>query len=102
MPSTSGLAPLVHAAAGGDEAAWNALVDRFSGLVWAVARAHRLGAADAADVSQTTWLRLVENLTRLRDPEAVGAWLASTARREALRVLRRGSREAALPEDGDW
>ncbi len=96
MPE-SAAAALVLAAADGDQRAWNELVERFSGLVWAIARAHRLGPADAADVSQTTWLRLVEHLGRLRDPEHVGGWLATTARHECLRVIRRANRE--LPDD---
>ena len=56
--------------------------------MWAVARAHRLRDADAADVSQATWLRLLQNLGQLKEPARVGAWLATTARRECLRVLR--------------
>ena len=36
------VAPLLLAAASGDSAAWDTLVDRFSGLLWATARAHRL------------------------------------------------------------
>jgi RNA polymerase sigma factor (sigma-70 family) len=72
--------------------AWSRLVDRFSGLVWSVARSHRLSQADAADVAQTTWLHLVEHLDRLQRPDAVGAWLATTARRESLRVLRINAR----------
>jgi RNA polymerase sigma factor (sigma-70 family) len=80
---------MVAAAAAGDRAAWDAIVRRYAGLVWSVARAFRLGDADAADVSQATWLRLVEHLDQLRDPAALGAWLATTARREALTVLRR-------------
>ena len=62
----------VVAAAGGDSEAWERLVERFSGLVWAVARSHRLSDADAADVTQTTWLRLAEHLHRIRQPERVG------------------------------
>jgi RNA polymerase sigma factor (sigma-70 family) len=91
-PPTAGLTELVHSAADGDQEAWDALVDRFSGLVWSIARAHRLSAADAADVSQTTWLRLVEHLDQIRNPDGVGAWLATTARHESLRVLRVGQR----------
>lgn len=79
---------LVRAAAGGDQGAWDGLVERYHRLVWAVIRSYRLDAADAADVSQTTWLRLVEHLGSLRDPDRVGAWLATTARREALRLAR--------------
>jgi RNA polymerase sigma factor (sigma-70 family) len=88
---------LVHRAAEGDQQAWNTLVEEFGGLVWATTRAHRLSPADAAEVSQTTWLRLVENLERLHDPAHVGAWLATTARRECLQVLRHASR--VIPHD---
>jgi RNA polymerase sigma factor (sigma-70 family) len=82
----------VRAAAAGDAAAWTALVEGFSGLVWSVARGYRLGHADAADVYQTTWLRLAEHLGRIENPERVGAWLATTARHESLRVTRRSAR----------
>ena len=92
------LGQLVAAAAAGDTAAWEEIVDRFSSLVWATARAHRLSRDDAADVAQTTWLRLVEHLDRIRDPERLGAWLATTARHESLRVIRRGGRERASDE----
>lgn len=91
------VAGLVSAAAAGDQAAWNALVQQFGGLVWHVARAHRLGDADAADVSQTVWLRLVESLPRLREPAALPGWIVTTARHESLRVLRLSGRE--LPAD---
>jgi RNA polymerase sigma factor (sigma-70 family) len=90
--AVSDVEQLVRDAAAGDQAAWNRLVERFNGLVWAVARAHRLAGADASDVVQTTWLRLVENLDRVQDPERVGAWLATTARRECLRTLRLSAR----------
>jgi RNA polymerase sigma factor (sigma-70 family) len=82
----------LHAAAAGDQQAWNALVERHNGLLWAVARSHRLSSADAADVVQTTWLRLVEHLPAIKNPECLGAWLATTARRESLRTLQRGAR----------
>ncbi len=90
---------LVRAAAQGDQAAWDTLVDRFAGLVWSVARAHRLHGADAADVSQTTWLRLVEHLDRLRDPDRVGGWLATTARNECLRVIRKAGRQVPTGDE---
>jgi RNA polymerase sigma factor (sigma-70 family) len=90
---------LIRAANDGDEAAWGAIVDRFAGLVWATARAHRLAPAEAADIAQTTWLRLVENLDRINDPERLGAWLATTARRECLRHIRLRGRELPVGED---
>jgi RNA polymerase sigma factor (sigma-70 family) len=84
---------LVLAAANGERAAWDELVSRFKGLVWGVARGHRLPQEDVAEVFQTTWLRLVENLARLREPDRVGAWLATTARRESLRIIQQKGRE---------
>lgn len=84
---------LLDAARRGDQTAWDALVTRFSGLLWAIARGYRLDVADAHDAVQMTWLRLVENLDRIADPERLGAWLATTARRECLQLLRKAGRE---------
>jgi RNA polymerase sigma factor (sigma-70 family) len=80
---------LVAAAAAGDERAWNEIVEQFGSMIWAITRAHRLSDADAADVTQATWLKLIDHLGRLQEPGRVGAWLATTARRECLCVLRR-------------
>lgn len=91
-PSTS---DLLRCAADGDQGAWDQLVERYSRLVWAVARGHRLGHADAADVFQTTWLRLVEHAGRLQRPEQLAAWLSTTARHECLRLVRLRQRERA-------
>src|SRR5271165_2750307 len=96
------LGTLVRRAAEGDEQAWAALVGRFASLVWGIARGHGLTQADAADVSQTTWLRLAEQLKLIRQPERIGAWLATTARRECLRTLRRQKREVPVEECADW
>ncbi|WP_246148631.1 RNA polymerase sigma factor [Nonomuraea turkmeniaca] len=82
-------AELVHAAAGGDRSAWDELESRFGPLMWAVARACGLGPADAADVVQGAWLRLLQHLESIKDPAAVGGWLATTVRREALLLLRK-------------
>ena len=83
---------LVTSAASGDAGAWQVIVERFSGLVWSVVRAYRLGSADAADVFQTTWLRLAEHIGRIEQPDRVGAWLATAARRECLQCLRSAGR----------
>jgi RNA polymerase sigma factor (sigma-70 family) len=93
----SSTAELVRAARAGSQCAWNELVDRFSQLLWHIARGARLNHADAADVVQTTWLRLVENLDRIREPYAVPGWLVTTCHREALRVLRANAR--CCPKD---
>ena len=83
---------LVRHAADGDLAAWEALVGRYTGMVWGIARSYGLGHADAGDVHQTVWLRLVEHLGRLTNPDGVGSWLATTTRRECLRTRKRAAR----------
>ena len=86
------IAGLLRAATRGDDVAWDGLVEEFGRMVWAIARAHRLSDADAADVAQSTWSQLLEHLDSIHQPERVGAWLATTARRESLRVLRLAKR----------
>jgi RNA polymerase sigma factor (sigma-70 family) len=95
----SATATLLARAAQGDQGAWNELVDEHSRLLWSVARSFRLDAADANDVVQTTWLRLLEHLDRIEDPSRLVGWLVTTARREAMRVLRRSGRERPVVED---
>lgn len=88
---------LVISARDGDSASWDAVVDRFLPLVHRVISNYRLSPADAADVNQTVWLRLVEHLGELREPAALAGWIMTTARRESLRLLE--TRNRSLPVD---
>jgi RNA polymerase sigma factor (sigma-70 family) len=81
------LTDLVKAAAAGDASSWDSIVARFSPLVLSVTARYRLADADVADVSQTLWLRLVQNLRGLREPQALPGWIVTTTRNECLRVL---------------
>ncbi|HRW17564.1 MAG TPA: sigma-70 family RNA polymerase sigma factor [Dermatophilaceae bacterium] len=99
MGSGGTLTALVRAAESGDQRAWDEIVERFSGLLWAVARSHRLESHLAADVVQSTWLHLVESLSTIAEPEALPGWLLTVSRREALRVLRSVGREAPFRDD---
>jgi RNA polymerase sigma factor (sigma-70 family) len=89
---SSDLVDLLARVRKGDADAWAVLTDHFTGLLWSIARGLRLGDADAADAVQTTWLRLVENLDAIREPERIGGWLATTVRRECLDIQRRSAR----------
>jgi len=92
---------LVRASADGDEAAWNELVRRFAPRVMAVIRSYRLAPADAEDVCQTVWLKLVEHLDGLRDPEALPGWLRSTTMHECIRQLERKRRTVPVDPQSD-
>jgi DNA-directed RNA polymerase specialized sigma24 family protein len=88
---------LVARANSGDQDAWDQLVARYGGLVWAVAHAHDLRHADASQVSQVTWLLLTQHLGLLQQPERLGSWLQRTATREAYRMGRLRGYEAPTP-----
>ena len=88
---------LVRAIADDDQEAWNELVRRFANPVMAVIRSYRLTPADAEDVYQTVWLKLVVHRDSLRDPEALPGWLRSTAMHECIRQLER--RRRTVPVD---
>jgi len=82
------LAALIARAAKGDQNAWEELVERFAPLVWSICRRYSMERADIDDVAQTVWLRLVERLSTIREPNALPGWLATTTQRECLRLLR--------------
>ena len=94
-PTLLSTAELVAAVCAQDPRAWEELVQRYRGMVRGIARSFRLSESDTADVVQNTWLRAVERLGTLRDPERLGGWLATTTRRECLLLLRRTTREVA-------
>jgi RNA polymerase sigma factor (sigma-70 family) len=87
---------LVTRAAGDDPGAWNELVDRYAPLVWAICTRYELSRHDCEDVGQTVWLLLVEQLGKLREPAALPGWLATTTKRECLRVVTAGHRSDRL------
>jgi RNA polymerase sigma factor (sigma-70 family) len=89
---------VVSAAIDGDPSAWAELVRRYTPQLWRTARSYRLNHADAAEVLQITWLRMVENLGRVREPGAIAGWLSTTARRESVRIARGNGRVALVAE----
>lgn len=93
------LVDLVNSAVLGDQAAWEALVGRFSRLVWGICAAYRLNTADSGDVFQLTWLRLLEHLDSIREPARLPGWLATTCRRECQVQLRRNRRLQPIDDD---
>jgi RNA polymerase sigma factor (sigma-70 family) len=92
----------VRRAATGDVYAWNRLVDQYSRLLWSITSNYKLGESDAADVLQTTWMRLIEHIDRIEQPARVGSWLASTARNECLRHLAARKRIVLVQEDSEF
>src|SRR6516162_6657162 len=98
---SSAIARLVRCAAEGDRQAWERLVDQYARLSWSITGEFRLAESDAADVAQTTWLRLLEHIHRIEYPDRVGSWLAATARNECLRSIAAHKRVVLGHDDAD-
>ncbi|MET8009814.1 sigma-70 family RNA polymerase sigma factor [Streptomyces sp. NPDC005271] len=87
---------LVDGCLAGDQDCWNRIVERYAPLIWAIARSHRLSTADCADVSQATWLRVVQHLDKLRSHDRLTQWISTSARRESLKHLEKAGRSVPV------
>lgn len=89
-------AALIHACRRGDVTAWEALVNRYQRLIYAIPRRAGLDDDACADVFQRTFALLVEHLDRIEQPERVRAWLVTTARRATQRASQKANRTQPL------
>jgi RNA polymerase sigma factor (sigma-70 family) len=71
----------------------NRLVRLLTPVLWQVVRAYGVSRPEAEDIVQTTWLAVMGKADTVREPNAVGRWITTVARREAWRVSRHGRRE---------
>ena len=100
---------MLAALAAGDDATWDATVRRYERLLRSSARAVLRSDADVDEAVQRTWVLLFRNATHIKDPRALPGWLSTTARREALAIVRAQQRsvptedvgDRIAPEDGD-
>lgn len=94
---------LILACRRGEEAAWEELVHRYQRLVYAIPRRAGLDEEAAADVFQRTFAQLLNKLDVLEQPSRVGAWLVTTAKRDAWRMAQRARLTTPLPTPGgEW
>lgn len=90
---------LVRRCALGDAAAWDRLVARYERLVFSVALRNGLNREDAAEVTQTTFVTLLESIGDLRQEDRLAFWLMTVARRQAWRLRRRQARLEPWTDD---
>jgi RNA polymerase sigma factor (sigma-70 family) len=89
---------LVTACISGDEQAWSELIDRYNRLIFSIPLKQGLDRDQAADIFQAVCLDLVAELPRLRDPQALPAWLIQTTLHKVSKWRRRNDRFVA--DDG--
>ena len=93
------MAAIVRRAAAGHQDAWEVLMATYNPLLWSIGAQFRSPPDRTADLVQATWLRLIVGITRIRSPEAVGAWLLVTMRRLCLSAAAESRRERQVPFD---
>jgi RNA polymerase sigma-70 factor (ECF subfamily) len=76
----------------GDEAAFAELVGRYHRRLRYYLRKMLADAHRADDALQDVWLEVFRGLPRLRDSDALAAWMYRIARRRAVRLLRQRQR----------
>jgi DNA-directed RNA polymerase specialized sigma24 family protein len=87
----------LQALAAGDDATWQATVRRYEGVLRSAARVVLRSDADVDEAVQRTWVLLFRNAARINDPQCLPGWLSTTARREALAILR--AQQRAIPSE---
>jgi RNA polymerase sigma factor (sigma-70 family) len=83
---------LVAACLRGDEAAWHDLIERYNRLIYSIPLKLGLTRDEATDIFQAVCLDLVTELPRLRDPQALPAWLIQVTRRKVIKAKRKSER----------
>jgi RNA polymerase sigma factor (sigma-70 family) len=88
---------LLQALTAGDDATWQTTVRRYECLLRSAARVVLRSDADVDEAVQRTWVLLLRNAVRINDPRCLPGWLSTTARREALAILR--AQQRAVPSE---
>jgi len=88
---------VLDALAAGDATTWSSTVRQFEGLLRSAARVVLRSDADVDEAVQRTWVLLFRHADRINDPKCLPGWLSTTARREALAILR--AQQRAIPSE---
>jgi RNA polymerase sigma factor (sigma-70 family) len=83
----------------GDSKALNLLARKWQPTLWRYARRQTGEAEAASDIVQDTWLAIIRNLWRLRDPAAFRAWIFGILHRKTADWLRDKQKQRKLKEN---
>lgn len=84
-----------------DQQAWHDMVRTYQRRLMWCARQYRLSQEDAADAVQLTWMRCVEHVDQVIEPDQLGAWLMTICRRESMRLRSKRLQEVLVDDPGN-
>jgi RNA polymerase sigma factor (sigma-70 family) len=91
---------LLLACRGGDEVAWEALVNRYQRLIYAIPRRAGLDDDQSADVFQEVFTTLFQKLDAIDQPERLHAWLVTTTKRKTWRQVIKQKETVSVEDEG--
>lgn len=83
---------LVRECLNGNKSAWSALIDRYKSLIYSIPMKRGFSPEDANEIFQSVCLTLLNDLSSLREPRALAAWLIRLTSHQCLGWRRKGRR----------
>ncbi|MFL6449892.1 MAG: RNA polymerase sigma factor [Bryobacteraceae bacterium] len=80
---------LVRECLKGNKAAWSALIDKYRSLVFSIPMKRGFSREDANEIFQSVWLTLLNEISNLREPRALAAWLIRATSHQCLGLIRK-------------
>jgi RNA polymerase sigma factor (sigma-70 family) len=90
---------LVHGCLRGRQDAWNFLVDKYKNLIFSIPIRYGLSREEAADIFQAVCLELIQELPKLREPEALPKWLMQVTAHKCFHTKRQNSRTVSQNDE---
>ena len=69
----------------GNEAAWSELIEKYKNLIFSIPIKYGLSSEDASEIFQAVSFTLLRELSQLREPQALAAWLIRLTGRKCMR-----------------
>jgi RNA polymerase sigma factor (sigma-70 family) len=79
---------------------WNLLVDKYKNLVFSIPIRYGFSRDDAADILQSVCLELIQELPKLRDPEALPKWLMQVTAHKCFHYKKQQGRTVSRDDEG--
>jgi RNA polymerase sigma factor (sigma-70 family) len=91
---------LIQACQRGDSGAWEAIVRKYSRLVYSIALKCGVGSEEAEDVLQAVFLSLLRSIDRLERHDTLIPWLVTSARRQSWKAAQEADRRSRGSDEG--
>jgi RNA polymerase sigma factor (sigma-70 family) len=89
---------LVNECLEGSNLAWSALLAKYKNLIYSIPVRYGLNQEDAADIFQSVCVDLLQELPKVREPDALAGWLIQVTLHKCHRSHRQQAREGASEE----